>query len=333
MRSMFVHISNTDGHRRSYQTLFLKLLGGTGSSGRIRGARFWRLVRAPKVFFATIDDDYFGFAAVALVRMAIFRPTMGLFLRPQQCFQNDRKIVYFIKRYAFKIIRKIPKITVMLIVPIDVHPNYEEIADDWIYDPQLWDLTFEKKKLTPPETEISKRIERERGSKKVLSYIGHASNIKGFDIISDAIIKNPDVAKDLLFVVGGKISEECTLAAKKLEEMGMIVINRYVTDQEILSIYGATDLVWCCYDVNYDQASGIFGRAIQMQRLTVVRKGSIIDKTSEMIGVEPIKWDSTLSPGDNLKNIFSERSTFDQVSSFDAEKLYTQSISKVLSKL
>ena len=62
--SPLIHINHGDGHRTSYRDLFAKLLDGIPSTGLIRGARFWRLVRASRVIFPTIDGDYASFIVV-----------------------------------------------------------------------------------------------------------------------------------------------------------------------------------------------------------------------------------------------------------------------------
>ena len=44
-----------------------------------------------------------------------------------------------------------------------------------------------------------------------------------------------------------------------------------------VSLMRQADLLWCCYNPIYDQSSGIFGRAIQIGRPTIVRKGSCLE--------------------------------------------------------
>lgn len=55
-------------------------------------------------------------------------------------------------------------------------------------------------------------------------------------------------------------------------------------DEEILSLYKVADLVWCSDAPDDDQASGVFGRAIQTGVEPVFRKGSLPDRLlSELI--------------------------------------------------
>ena len=43
----------------------------------------------------------------------------------------------------------------------------------------------------------------------------------------------------------------------------------------MLALYSIADLAWCFYSPEYDQASGILGRALQFSVTPVVRKGSV----------------------------------------------------------
>ena len=56
----------------------------------------------------------------------------------------------------------------------------------------------------------------------------------------------------------------------------MIVENPYLTDDEVLSLYGVADLAWSFYPQR-DQASGIFGRAVQAGVVPLVRSGSFLE--------------------------------------------------------
>ena len=269
-----IHISVTDGHHPSYQALFVRLLKGEPSTGPIRGRRFWRLARAPDVFFATIDADYGAFALIAILRALQRKPTTGLFLRPLQCFRTERPVVYRLKRLAFRWLCRLPRLRILSIIPHDLHPELREVSHDWIHDPQLWDLWVDGPPILP-ETELSRRVEAARNGRKVLIFIGAANRIKGFDELIEWARRDHAT---LLVVVAGKVTEPYQPAADELRRLGMIVEDRYVTDEEILSLYKVADLAWCRYAPDYDQASGVFGRAVQTGVEPVVREGSLSAK-------------------------------------------------------
>lgn len=269
-----VHISNSGGHRLSYRDLFVRLLDGAPSTGPIRGQRFWRLVQADNVFFATIDDDYAGFFAVALLRAFQRKPTTGLFLRSQQCFRTERPIVYPLKRHAFRWLYKLPRLRILSIIPHDIRPELAEVTHDWIHDPQMWDLWLDGPPVLP-DTDLSRRVEAARAGRKVMIFIGAANLRKGFD---GFLARAKAEADQTFFVTAGRVSPECAPMADQQRALGMLVEDRYVTDDEILSLYKVADLAWCCYAPEYDQASGVFGRALQTGVEPVVREGSNIQQ-------------------------------------------------------
>ncbi len=277
---MLVHITRCSGHRASYQNLFVRLLDGVPSTGRICGARFWRLVRARRVLFATIDDDYAGFISVALFRALLRKSTTGLFLRPMQCFRTERLVVYPLKRLVFRWLRQMPRLQLLSIIPHDIRPELAEVSNGWIHDPQIWDLWVDGRPILP-ETKLSKQVEAARGARQVIIYVGKANILKGFDqFVSMAEQRKTD----LLFVVAGQITPDCRASAARLCDLGMIVVDRYVSDDEILSLYNVAHFAWCKYQPSYDQASGVFGRAVQTGVRPVMRDGSVIEQLYDYLG-------------------------------------------------
>lgn len=271
---ILVHITNSDGHRLSYQNLLIDILDGDASIGVITKSKFWELVTAPKVFFATIDDDYYGFIAVALTRLILNRSTSGIFLRPLQCFRSDRPIIFRLMRVVFGTLRKIKKIRLLSIIPHEIIPRLNEITDDWIYDPQMWDLWLKGAPILP-DTSLSVKIDRMRIDRKVLVFIGAANRIKGYDqLVSLAEL----LADKVLIVVAGKVAQEYKVYSQRLIELGVIVEDRFISENELLSLYKVSDFAWCCYAKDYDQASGVFGRAIQTGVCPIVRGGSIVSQ-------------------------------------------------------
>lgn len=275
-----IHISVNSGHHPSYQALFLRILGGEPSTGPIRGRRFWRLVRASRVFFATIDADYAGFISVALLRALQGKPTTGLFLRPLQCFRTERPFVYAAKRRVFRWLRRVPGLRILSIIPYDLHPELREVSHDWIHDPQLWDLWLDGPPVLP-DTALSRQVAAKRQGRTVMIFIGSANRIKGFSCFVEVAQRAPET----LLVVAGRIAPEYQDEAQQLRANGMIVEDRYVTDDEILSLYKVADYAWCRYAPDYDQASGVFGRAAQTNAVPIVRDGSLLERLARSLGV------------------------------------------------
>jgi hypothetical protein len=61
-------------------------------------------------------------------------------------------------------------------------------------------------------------------------------------------------------------------------QAGGYACDRFISNEELFDLYACADLIWCCYAADYDQASGVFGRAIQLGIPVVVREGALIHK-------------------------------------------------------
>jgi hypothetical protein len=267
-----IHICVTTGHLPSYQAVFVRLFDGVPSTGRLRGPTFWRLVRAERVFFCTIDTDYKAFVAIAVLRALRGHRTTGLFLRPMQCFRKERPVVYSAKRWVFRVLRRLPGLRLLSIIPFAVEPRLAQVCHDWIHDPQLWDLWLDGPPVLP-ETDLSQRVTKAAGGRDVMIFIGAGNSIKGFDAFVDEALSQKD---SVLAVVAGRVASDFALEAQRLVAEGMIVEDRFVSDEEILSLYKVADRAWCRYAPDYDQASGIFGRAVQTGVTPIVREGSVV---------------------------------------------------------
>jgi hypothetical protein len=295
-----IHICVTTGHQPSYQAVFVRLLGGVPSTGRLRGPTFWRLVRADRVFFCTIDTDYLAFTAIALLRAFRGRPTTGLFLRPMQCFRTERPIIYAAKRCAFRVLRRLPGLRILSIIPFAVEPRLAQVCHDWIHDPQLWDLWLDGPPVLP-ETDLSRRVAKATGGRDVMIFIGAGNRIKGFDGFMDEALSRKD---SVLAVVAGRVAPDFASEAQRLADEGMIVEDRFVTDEEILSLYKVADRAWCRYAPDYDQASGIFGRAVQTGVTPIVREGSVVARLDDVLtNVTPDDWLRLAIPKLGIKGV------------------------------
>src|SRR5690606_11285091 len=71
---------------------------------------------------------------------------------------------------------------------------------------------------------------------------------------------------------------------ERLACLDATIWDRRLTDAEMSGIYDVASLIWACYDPCYDQASGIFGRSVQRQRMVVLRKGAMIVRFAAILG-------------------------------------------------
>jgi hypothetical protein len=114
--------------------------------------------------------------------------------------------------------------------------------------------------------------------------IGSQLAWKGFEFFSDIWCGSGEIRERFLFCAVGQIASSNYEAKYRFLASGGFVLDRYLTDGEILDAYGTADLVWACYPPHYDQASGIFGRSVQLGRSTIVRQESFIAALSAVYG-------------------------------------------------
>jgi len=184
----------------------------------------------------------------------------------------------------FRILKKVPRLKVLTILPFDLEPHYAQVAHEGVHDPQFWDLMDGNRLENPPETELSREIESVAAGRKVVVYLGRIDLIKGFGFLSGIMAHDPDIDQGTLFVAAGRLLPDSKAAAADFVGRGRgYLIGEVIGDDELESLYGVADLVWCCYAPEYDQASGIFGRAMQYGVPVLVREGSVIARFARTV--------------------------------------------------
>lgn len=279
-----VYASSPNGHRQQYLELFKSLFNLAPVCADASWNTVKTLVDSPRLLFATIDDNVPFFALVAMLRGVLGKPTAALFLRPQQCFNRDR-IKFRFKWLIFRMLKKIPKLHLMTVVPFDIEPNYTQVAHEGVYDPQFWDMHDGIRLKRPPETELSNEIENAAAGRNIVCFIGNLDLIKGFDFLSESLANDPAVFETTMIVAAGALSPNSQDSGKKFVAAGGYLVDRIIDDCELESLYGVADMIWSCYAPEYDQASGVFGRAVQFGIPVVVRDGSLIGRFASIVGL------------------------------------------------
>lgn len=262
------------GHRASYLTLFSTLFPAR------RARNIGEVLRsANPALFLMIEESFGAYVVTALIRAVLGRRTTGLLFRPGPALRPTT-LRLRLKAFVLRLLRRLPQVTTLTILPFSVDPSMSTIADGWIRDPQMWDLTATDRKAVETargsDNNLSAAIRLQAGSRPIIAAIGRQDQDKGFDRFAALHAENPSLRENFLFAYGGKVAPEVAASAAAFANSGGFAADRILSDADVLEFYAAADLVWCCYAPGYDQASGIFGRAVQLGITAIVREGSLI---------------------------------------------------------
>jgi hypothetical protein len=262
------------GHRREYADFFSRILKcevifGEGLK------KYTSLMRAPYLLFSSCDDHLVFFVFLATVRSCTGKKTLTIATRPESVFKaNTPKLI--LKRSLYSWIRKLPRVKALSILPFYCEERLKELVDDWIYDPQFWDLKVmghvPDSKSVPEISRFSSR------TKNNVVLPGKLSRRKGAEFMIDIYLNFPEVREKYNFILAGKNQD---VPGKKIDlfiENGGYFLGRYPTEKELLSFYDIAQMIWCCYPGYFNHSSGIFGRALQLGKSVIVRKGAYLDR-------------------------------------------------------
>lgn len=266
------------GHRQAYIDQFSALATRAGILPRT--IYTWRatLFDPAPVLFLMIEESLAGYVASALVRAATGRRTVGLMFRGREATQG-RTSRLRLKRLLLMALRRVPLVSTLSIVPFSLEPRLAKIADGWIDDPQLWDLHD----MSAPDTPLSLSVKAAAGQRRIVVSLGVQNEGKGFNFLTEAWTTDALLRRDWLFVAAGKTGPEVKAAAARFREAGGMLEDRFISDTELASLYGAAHVVWSVYSPVYDQASGIFGRAVQHNAPVLVRRGSLLEQHAKIL--------------------------------------------------
>jgi len=268
------------GHRDSY----LRFVLNNFSSKRIEFKELF-ITKSP-LLFLMVEDSFLLYFVVCIWRSLFGRVTAGLLFRPLPVIECP-SLRLKIKKIALMVLKKKLNVKTILIVPDSTNPEFSCISDGWIYDFQFWDLNdsdykkFSDIKSGKALEPLSNAIKKRRNNRNVLSALGSQDRIKGFNVFVNAYIYDKEIQKKFIFAYGGKVKGYDDLV-DKFGNAGGFAENRYVSDDEMLALYASSELIWTLYAEDYDQASGIFGRAVQFGIPVIVRRESLLHKICEL---------------------------------------------------
>lgn len=241
------------------------------------------LFSSKKIIFMDIDGADLLFLPLIVLRTLWGGKGYALSVRTEYLLQEDSFLDYIqnistskylhvrVKRIMFLLVKNFSQTKM-----ISIHKNHfyvdklQKYVNNFIYDPQLWDLQFLQFKqvkplelseeffITPLQTVlVAGRFNEQRSRGELLEYIKINSNF--------------------LFIIAGIIELEDEKFLKNYKNCN--IINRYISNEELFFLMNNCDIIYCFY--NNDRPSGFFGRALQLNKPIIVRKNSFLNKSFE----------------------------------------------------
>lgn len=281
MPDVVVYDRYTDGHRRDYFRVLERTLGARVVAGS--GFRLWlELVRCRHLVCSTCDDYLGLFTGLSLARIVMGRTTVGLSIRAETA-ANRRDRTGALKRLALRVLRWLPGPRLITLMPYWAEPKLQRYAVDWMYDLQLWDLPWldgPRAGASPSRLDDARRL---AGDRPLVVAIGHQRQVKGGHFFLE-LFSDPEIRARFLFVTIGPNWDLDPDRVRRFEDHGGVFMDTELDDDEILGLYGSDTIIWACYRPDYNQSSGIFGRALQLGRPTIVRTGSYLATLQRQLG-------------------------------------------------
>jgi hypothetical protein len=273
------------GHRREYISLFKDLALRSGHDAVVEQLSWKHVFRDGAVFSPMLEEHTLKMVSVGALRRVLGRRSAALLFGileandPSTLRQKMKHILLRIARLG------LPGI-VISIVPTSVDPRLERLASAWIYDPQLWDLGDAITRDADPL--LVDLIAKSARGRRVIAAVGGQNHFKGFDYLCEVWAGSVELRSKCLFAAFGSVARESRRAAETFRGLGGMLVDRFITDGELRAVYTAADLVWSCYAPEYNQSSGIFGRAHQAGVTSLVRKGSALERLGKVLGREVV---------------------------------------------
>ena len=268
------------GHRGQYNAMIAALF----NTRRIRFGWESLYARAP-VLVPGIEAAPVRYALLCLIRAVLGRRTAAFLLRPLPVVQAQ-SIRLRLKGAALRLLKRLPGNTILTIVPFAIEPGLAHFANDWIYDLQNWDRQLPAAQVLPtggaPTARLDLQIAAVAAGRMVCCAVGRQDDSKGFRQFAQLYCRDAALRNRVLFAYGGSVSPPLKSSASQFAGAGGFGCDRFISDEELIELYRAADLIWCVYAPDYDQASGILGRAMQLGLPVIARRGSVIERICQL---------------------------------------------------
>jgi len=212
--------------------------------------------------------DYLLYLLLISVRSLLFKKSKVLFIHTE--LLNFRGLRNSFVAITLLFLKKLPFVsTISILKGSSLEKIFNRFFDYHIYDPQLLDLAILNiAPMRPPGY-------RSDYGKPSILILGELNERKSRGELLNFLYENKNLP--FKFVFGGKVPEKDLAFLEAHADC--VVYNRYLKNAEFLFLLAKAGLVYVFYDKNINRSSGLFGRALQLQRHVLVRENSYLHRT------------------------------------------------------
>lgn len=263
-------------HHDDYYLLVNKIR--TSFNVKKRGEKLRILLGKAPILFFDIDSSDLIYFPIILIRGLWGGNGLAISVRTEYLLEkrtiiqflfNRNRLIFvksLVKRMIFFLLKKYSSTTIL-----SIHKNHEQrkrmepFVNDFIQDPQLWDLEFLKlKSIKPIELDgyesaksgpvilIAGRFDEQRSKSELLQFLS----------------KNPNFN----FIIAGIIESNDNQILNRYSNC--FILNRFLSNEELIYLYEYCAIIYCYY--TNDRPSGFFGRALQYNKPIIVRKNKFL---------------------------------------------------------
>lgn len=304
MKQIIIYSRIESGHIEAYKKFYLKLfeqIGYIPIEKKSVGKYLWK----NDIFFPSVETSIKEFTLCTFLGIFNRRIVSGIYIfRPARFGGLTlKKIPSILMILYFFIIRCISNAKVISIVSSEKAGWRAPGFSDFLEDPQLWDMYNGRRNSSLLPSDI-------------ILFAGHASLNKGFPVFLEVT----KIAKKMECRIVGEIQNE--VRHLDLSTVSKYSCLLYVSETDLINAIENAKFIWCVYSENYDQSSGIFGRAIQLGRIPIVRKGSYLEMLSIRYNFAVIVLDLDL-------NLFNLEEMLLKITNEDYRRLSNKNIESV----
>lgn len=243
-----------------------------------KATALWRGWRARQVLLSTVDDYLIFATCLCLLRILSLRRTVLVAIRAEHSIDRSGSKA-LVRRALYRILRDLPLVNTLSIMPHEVEPRLTALTNDSIYDPAFFELTeFDDGTRNPHGSRLEPGCLP--GDVVFLGVLAEPRNIRAF---LDMFGPRSDIAA----TAQGRRS--ANLLNEALANSGnVVVIEGHLEAADFSHTLLTTQSVWCAFRPEYDNFSGVFCNAVRLGTPVWLTQGSRLCRFARMHGGKEI---------------------------------------------